>query len=220
MCPPPPPAKQSSGVPTVLLGLHDQLLASTLAESLAKSCRVVGVATTWNEFHDALEELNPSLALVDILIGADRVMPELGRAVAQSPSTRFILCTPDLGDVMVERALVAVVAGVLGHDCTTAQLVAVLRATVDGTAWPTDLGKPAVSHAARPRPLEPLTVREWSVFELLWQGRTHKEIAVIIDRSVKTVEAIVSRIRKAYSLKRNQVAPWETIRRGRPSDAN
>ncbi len=219
MCPP-PPAHQSSGVPTVLLGLHDQLFASTLAESLAKAFRVVGLAASWSAFHGSLETLAPSLALVDILIGGDRVLPELGRAVTMFPSTRFILCTADLGDVVVERALVAGVAGVLGHDCTTAQVVDVLRTTLNGTAWPTGIGRPAHNHAARPKPLEPLMAREWEVLELLWQGRTQKEIAVILDRGVKTIEGIVSRIRKAYGLKRNEVAPWETIRRGRPRGEN
>ncbi|HET9064718.1 MAG TPA: sigma factor-like helix-turn-helix DNA-binding protein [Gemmatimonadales bacterium] len=137
--------------------------------------------------------------------------------MTQYRSTAFILCTADLDDLLVERALVAGVAGVLGHDCTAEQLLSVIQSTLQGNAWPAGVGRPALGHAGRQRPLVAITVRQRQVLELLWQGLTHKEIAEFLGRGIKTVEGIVGKLRRAHGLKRGEVAPWEVMRRGRPS---
>jgi DNA-binding NarL/FixJ family response regulator len=190
---------------------------------------VVAEAADGVEAVDAVQSLEPDVALMDIR------MPELDgieatrRIVAAGSATRVLVLTTYGLDENIYEALKAGASGFLVKTDSPERLVDAVRVIAGGEA----LLAPeitrrlidcfvAVSRPARPaRELDQLTERELEVLLLLARGRTNSEIAKELYVSEGTVKTHVARVLAKLDLRdRTQAVIFayenDVIQPGRP----
>lgn len=158
---------------------------------------VVGEASNGKEAIDKANELNPDVVLMDI------AMPGLGGLEAtveikkRHPDTKILVLTQYSDKEYVNRFLKAGVSGYILKKAVGTELISAIRAVSKGelylyssiasevVAGYLDSGKRPVKEVRYDR----LTDREKQILKLLAEGNRHKEIANLLDISVKTVIA-------------------------------
>jgi two-component system response regulator NreC len=158
---------------------------------------IVGEAGNGREAVEQAEQLRPDIVVMDV------AMPELNgieatrRLAASMPHTRVIALSMHKDSVYVREILRAGARGYLLKDSGAGDLVTAIRAVASGESYLS----PAISNAVLDdyrkhvtNPIDLLTSREREVLQMLAEGKTNKEIAVVLDLSVYTVEAHRGRI--------------------------
>jgi two-component system response regulator NreC len=164
---------------------------------------IVGEAANGREAVELAEQLKPDIVVMDV------AMPELNgieatRRVASSlPHTRVIALSMHKDSVYVREILRAGARGYLLKDSGAEDLVRAIRAVAGCESWLS----PAVSNAVLDdyrrhvtNPIDLLTSREREVLQMLAEGKTNKEIAVVLNLSVYTVDAHRGRIMEKLNL--------------------
>ena len=158
---------------------------------------IVGEAGNGREAVQLAEELRPDIVVMDV------AMPELNgieatrRLAASLPHTRVIALSMHKDSVYVRETLRAGARGYLLKDSPAGDLVTAVRSVASGESYLS----PAVSNAILDdyrkhvtNPIDLLTTREREVLQMLAEGKTNKEIAVVLNLSVYTVDAHRGRI--------------------------
>jgi two-component system, NarL family, response regulator NreC len=158
---------------------------------------IVGEAGNGREAVDLAADLRPDVVVMDV------AMPELNgieatrRMVAANPHTRVLALSMHKDSVYVREILRAGARGYLLKDSGPADLVTAIRAIASGEGYLS----PAVSDAVLDdyrrhvtNPIDLLSSREREVLQMLAEGKTNKEIAVVLNLSVYTVDAHRGRI--------------------------
>jgi two-component system, NarL family, response regulator NreC len=158
---------------------------------------IVGEAGNGREAVELAGQLKPDVVLMDV------AMPELNgieatrRLVAQDPHIRVIALSMHKDNVYVREILRAGARGYLLKDSGAGDLVTAIRAVASGESYLS----PAVSNAVLDdyrrhvtNPIDLLSSREREVLQMLAEGKTNKEIAVVLNLSVYTVDAHRGRI--------------------------
>lgn len=210
------PASGTTARPSVLLALPELLLTSSLADALRPRCHIAGVAHSWDALERGLEGLSAGVLVTDLMLGGVLILPHLTQLVAAHPRTRIVVCTPDPDPRVAVRLLLDGVVAVVGRDVPAAELGTAICELCHRGVWPVGLGTSSVATTPGRAPLEPLSVRQQQVAELLWRGQSHADIAVTLGVSVKSVERYTAELRKAYGVRARLPGPWEQGLRGRP----
>ncbi len=158
---------------------------------------VVGEGTNGREAVELARTHKPDVAVLDL------VMPllnglEAGRQIlALNAGTRVVLLTMHTEEHQVIAALRAGIRGYLVKTQAAEDLVQAIEEVLRGGVYLS----PAVSrvlvegYLTRPEPEgHALTGREREVLQLVAEGKTSKEIASLLDLSVKTAESYRARI--------------------------
>ena len=164
---------------------------------------IVGEAANGREAVELAQQLHPDVVVMDV------AMPELNgieatrRPIAENPHTRVIALSMHKDSVYVREILRAGARGYLLKDSGAGDLVTAIRAVANGESYLS----PAVSNAVLDdyrrhvtNPIDLLTSREREVLQMLAEGKTNKEIAVILNLSVYTVDAHRGRIMEKLNL--------------------
>jgi NarL family two-component system response regulator LiaR len=162
---------------------------------------VVGEAATAEDAMRLLDELQPDVVLMDV------VLPNLNgiealRVINQVyPHIEVIILSSYVDDEKVEQAIQAGAAGYLMKDVDPVELANAIHATRRGEIYLHPEAARRLAEALRPGPedqQEPLpdmlTDREREVLCHIAQGLANQEIAVQLQISLKTVKAHVSSI--------------------------
>lgn len=158
---------------------------------------VVGEASNGLEAIEKAERLRPDIILMDI------AMPELGGIEAtleikkRMPDIRILILTQYDDKEYVSRLLKAGVSGYILKHAVGTDLISAIRAVAKGESYIYSsiaskvidgfIGKGSAMNIEDP--YEKLTDREKQVLKLIAEGHSHKEIANLLDISVKTVIA-------------------------------
>jgi two-component system, NarL family, response regulator NreC len=158
---------------------------------------IVGEAGNGREAVELAEQLRPDIVVMDV------AMPELNgieatrRLAASVPHARVVALSMHKDSVYVREILRAGARGYLLKDSVAADLVSAIRAVASGEGYIS----PAVSNAVLDdyrrhvtNPIDLLSSREREVLQMLAEGKTNKEIAVVLNLSVYTVDAHRGRI--------------------------
>ncbi len=161
--------------------------------SLADDMEVVGEAPGGQEAIDLAVSLEPDLILMDI------AMPGLGGLEAtieirkRVPRARIIVLSQYGDPEYVRRFLKVGVSGYMLKKAAGADLVAAIRAVMrGGLVLDPEIARDAVSDTGAPHEAETpdaydaLTDREKQVLKLVAEGRSNKEVASMLNISVKT----------------------------------
>ena len=164
---------------------------------------IVGEAANGREAVELAAQLNPDIVVMDV------AMPELNgieatrRVIAADPHIRVIALSMHKDSVYVREILRAGARGYLLKDSGADDLVKAIRAVAGGESYLS----PAVSNAVLDdyrkhvtNPIDLLTSREREVLQMLAEGKTNKEIAVVLNLSVYTVDAHRGRIMEKLNL--------------------
>jgi len=156
---------------------------------------VVAEASDGPEALELIKKHLPDIALIDV------VMPKLNgldvafRASKQWPQVRILMMSGNRNEEYVVQALRVGVAGYVLKDGTVAELQLALNAVMRGEKYlsPT-VSKQVIDDYVRrvgehTTLLDALTSRQREVLQLLAEGHSTKEIAGMLQTSVKTIEA-------------------------------
>jgi DNA-binding NarL/FixJ family response regulator len=164
---------------------------------------IVGEAANGREAVELAEQIRPDIVVMDV------AMPELNgieatrRLAGSLPHTRVLALSMHKDSVYVREILRAGARGYLLKDSGAEDLVRAIRAVAGGESWLS----PAVSNAVLDdyrrhvtNPIDLLTSREREVLQMLAEGKTNKEIAVVLNLSVYTVDAHRGRIMEKLNM--------------------
>jgi two-component system, NarL family, response regulator NreC len=164
---------------------------------------IVGEAGNGREALALAESLKPDIVVMDV------AMPELNgieatRRIGESvPHARVVALSMHKDSVYVREILRAGARGYLLKDSVAGDLVSAVRSVARGEGYISPQVSNAVLDDYRRHvtdPIDTLTSREREVLQMLAEGKTNKEIAVILNLSVYTVDAHRGRIMEKLNL--------------------
>ena len=183
----------------VLLADDHILVREGLRALLAREAdiQVVAEAGDGRETLRLARESRPDVATLDLSMPLLNGL-EAGRQIAAwERGPRVILLTVHAEDRYVLEALRAGVCGYVLKKQAAADLVRAIREVSEGRVYLSPGISAAIVEAIRsPKsiPEEPLTPREREVLQLVAEGKTTKEIASLLNVSIKTADAHRTRL--------------------------
>jgi DNA-binding NarL/FixJ family response regulator len=155
---------------------------------------VVGEAGNGREAVHLASRLRPDVVLMDV------AMPELNGidATAQlmeaCKDSRVVIVSMFANETYVREAVKAGAAGYLVKGADVDEMEQAIAAVVQGDSYFSPSAANHLAHIARhgseaAKPDPQLTPRQREILQLVAEGKTSKEIAQVLDLSVKTVEA-------------------------------
>jgi len=184
--------------PIRILLADDHTLVRAGIRSLLESIDDVEVVAEAGEGREALELIakhRPDVALLDIGMPGLNGLEVAKRTPQASPGTRIIILSMHADAAYVKKALRAGVAGYLLKGASVVELPLALQAVMRGESYLTPKVSSSVVEGILgkdeqdPDPLEDLTTRQREILQLIAEGQSTKEIAGILEISVKTVES-------------------------------
>ena len=197
----------------------DHILVRQGLKSLLERERfqVVGEASNGREMIRLTESLHPDVAVVDIrmplLNGIDAVR-ELSRSC---PKTKTILLTQHEEQQYIQEALEAGVRGYVLKSQVASDLVQAIQQVARGEFYLSPGVSKAIVEAYRTkstRPADPLSGRERQVLQLIAEGKSTKDVAVVLGVSVKTAESHRSRLMRKLDIHETATLVRYAVRRG------
>jgi two-component system, NarL family, response regulator NreC len=159
---------------------------------------LVGEASDAAQGHEQARELKPDVVLMDINTPGMSSLEAARRITRDAPDTRLVFLTSEEEDEeYLLRCLEAGAAGYLLKSSPAAKLLGAVREVYHGRKYvsPQVLGKliddlraPGRSRRGQSHGAT-LTPREREVVRMISEGKSVKEIAVRLGRSIKTIEA-------------------------------
>lgn len=152
------------------------------------------------EANDGLEAIRmiashrPNLVLMDVGMKPLNGLDATERIKKEFPDVRVIILSMHANEEYVLRALRAGAAGYVLKDAKKQELVTAIESVAAGKTY---LSRQVSRHVidnyvrsvgAETSPLERLTPRQREILRLIAEGRTNKEMAAILNVSIKTVD--------------------------------
>jgi len=201
---------------TVRLLLVDdhQMVRAGLRALLADEAelQVVGEAGSVAEAIAAAESLLPDLILMDLRLPDGSGVEACREILSAAPGIRILFLTSHSDEQAIESTLLAGARGYLLKDIGHQALVRAIRDAVAGRpVLDSVLARPV---ARRLEKSEALSGQERRILSLVVEGKTNKEIAVLLKLSDKTVKNYLSNaFQKLQVTRRAQAAALFTHRR-------
>jgi DNA-binding NarL/FixJ family response regulator len=155
---------------------------------------VCGEAADGREAVNAANKLKPDLVLLDIGMPSLNGLDATRQILAALPNTRVMILTMHDSEQVVREVLAAGARGFLLKSDAGRDLVAAVEALQQNrTFFTTKVAQLVLEGYLRPSPdsdqsRSVLTPREREVIQLLAEGKTTKEVATMLNLSVKTAE--------------------------------
>jgi two-component system, NarL family, response regulator DesR len=169
----------------ILIAEDMQILRDTLVAvlELEDDLEVVAEVATGDVVVSTALTARPDVALVDIdLPGLDGLSAAIGLR-EQLPECRVLVLTALAVPGTLRRALAAKVAGFLGKDAPSQELIAAIRRVAAGER----VIDPGLAIAALEMPPSPLSARETEILQLFSDGHDPADIAAEIHLAYGTV---------------------------------
>jgi DNA-binding NarL/FixJ family response regulator len=183
---------------------------------------VVGEARTGLEAMELCKNLKPEIVVMDLS------MPELGGLEATAeilkddPTVKILILSMFSNDAYVRKALDLGAKGYMLKNAIEVDLNRAVRALAEGQAYLS----PGISHIMLESiktgsfrddtqdPYERLTLREKEVLQLIAQGKSNKEIAVLLNISANTVAVHRARVMDTLDLHRTAELVLFAVKKG------
>jgi DNA-binding NarL/FixJ family response regulator len=199
-------ARESQPVrPRIVLADDHLLMAQALERLLQPDYDVVAVVTDGRALLQAVADLTPDLAVVDIgmpLLNGLDAGDQLKRA---DPRVKVIFLTQNREPQVVAEALRRKASGYLLKDSAASELQQAIREALRGGCYVSAQLKDSLTDAAVSSPSAgtALSAREREVLQLLAEGKSMKEVAAVLEISPRTVEFHKYRLMQRLGAKTN-----------------
>ncbi len=169
----------------VLVAEDMQILRDTLVAvlSLEDDLEVVGEVSTGDAVVSAATALRPDVAVVDIDLPGIDGLTAAASLRERLPECRVLILTALAVPANLRRALAVQVAGFLGKDAPSQELIAAVRRIAAGER----VIDPRLAVAALEVPQNPLSPREAEILTRFAEGRDPSDIAAELHLSYGTV---------------------------------
>jgi two-component system response regulator DegU len=195
-----------------------------LALHKEKSIKIVGEAATGRQAIEAITNIKPDIALLEIILPEIEGIEVLPVIRDKSPETKVLMLAARKDEAKIFKALKAGAKGYVSKDASISDLIKAIQTVYKGELWverkqmarffdretvhnPTREGQPAKRKSV-------LTAREKEVLSLLSTGRTNKEIAKSLFISEKTVKSHLNSIFRKLKVSHRLQAILHAINRG------
>jgi DNA-binding NarL/FixJ family response regulator len=173
--------------PRLLLADDHALLLEGVRRLLEQDFDVIGTAADGHALVAAARRLQPDVAVVDLGLPLLNGIEATRQIRHISPDTRVVVLTQHSGHVYVREAVHAGASGYVLKQSAAVELVSAIRAALQGRQYLPAV--PPISPGGAPSGYDyRLTSRQREVLQLVAEGKAAKEIAAILEISVKTVE--------------------------------
>jgi len=156
---------------------------------------VVGEASNGREALGLVKSESPHLVLMDIAMADLGGLETLPRIIKSFPEVKVVILSAHANEEYVIRALRSGASGYMLKDAATVELELVINSVAQGKVYlspsisRTVIDSYLVRVSGEMSPLEQLTSRQRETLQLVAEGKNTKEIAHLLEISVKTVEA-------------------------------
>jgi DNA-binding NarL/FixJ family response regulator len=170
------------------------MVAEGLKSLLHPEFELVGVVEDGRALIEAVKKMRPDVIVADISMPHLNGLDALGALKKENPHVKVVFLTMHQEVAYARRAMEAGASGFVLKHSAPAELVAAIRAALDGKTYLTPALAAEVLHEIRrdPKatrsPAASLTVRQREILQLFAEGRSAKEIASSLEISARTVE--------------------------------
>jgi DNA-binding NarL/FixJ family response regulator len=196
----------------VLLADDHLLIAEGIQKLLEPEFEFVGIVADGRSLVAAVTKLQPDIAVVDISLPLLNGLDASRHIKKENPHVKIIVLTMHSEATFVEQAFRVGVSGYVLKQSVGSELVQAIQEVLKGHTFISpmvaqSLADPAVNQTSSPPPGEAnaypqsLSTRQREVLQLVAEGKATKEIAWILDVSIKTVEFHKTRIMKELGLR-------------------
>jgi DNA-binding NarL/FixJ family response regulator len=180
----------------ILLADDHTLMRAGIRSLLEKipGVEVVGEAADGREALGLIKTRLPNVVLMDIAMSGLNGLDATARVVKEFPQVRVIILSMHANEEYVLQTLRTGASGYLLKDAATAELELAIQAVVRGDTYLS----PAISKRViddylgrvngEKTPLDQLTPRQREILQLIAEGKSTKEIAFLLNVSIKTIE--------------------------------
>lgn len=173
--------------------------------------RVVAEATNGREAMEKFLAQSPDIALIELRLPLMDGVETVISIREKLPSAHVVIFTTCQGEEDIYRALRAGALGYVLKNTPLMELVECIRAVAEGRRWiplgvAAKLGKRVGDKA--------LTARELEVIRILSNGKSNKEIGVVLDISEATVKVHITHILEKLKVTGRTEAINVAVRRG------
>jgi DNA-binding NarL/FixJ family response regulator len=196
---------------------HDMVRQGFRALLEREGVEVVGEAADGREAVRLAEALEPDVAVLDLSMPGLNGLDAARTMLQSRPKLGVVLLTMHTEEEHIVAALRAGVRGYVVKTQAADALTHAIRQVAEGFTYLTPSVTQMVVNAylaGREAPLNPLTPRECEVLQLVAEGRTTKEIATLLDLTVKTAESYRARIMEKLDIHDTAGLVRYAIRRG------
>jgi DNA-binding NarL/FixJ family response regulator len=180
--------------PRVLLADDHLLVAEGLKSLLSAEFELVGVVSDGRALVEAARKLRPDVIVADITMPHLNGIDALAQLKQDDEQVRVVFLTMHPEVAYARRALEAGALGYVLKHSAPSELIAAIRAALDGKTWltPAVAGEVLQSMKGEPEkagdPVASLTPRQREILQLLAEGRSAKEVGAALGVSARTVE--------------------------------
>jgi DNA-binding NarL/FixJ family response regulator len=178
---------------------------------------ILGEASDGLEAIGLAEQFRPDVILLDLAMPMLNGIGAVREIARVSPRTKIIVLTMHTEEHHILEALRAGVKGCVSKTQAPEHLLQAIREVCGGGVYlsPSVSGVIVQGYLAKTElPYDPLTNRERQVLQLIAEGKTSKEVAVILGVTVKTAESHRSTLMEKLDIHSTAVLVRYAIRRG------
>jgi DNA-binding NarL/FixJ family response regulator len=189
--------------PRVLMADDHSLILAGLRKLVEAEYEVVGTVEDGRALVEAARKLRPDLILLDISMPLLNGLEAARQLHTLVPESKLIFLTMHASPTYATEAFQAGACGYLLKRSAASELSLAIKSVLQGQHYLTPLLtkdvldsvlKPSTGERGKKAASAALTARQREVLQLVAEGRGTKEIATILNVSVKTVEFHKSRI--------------------------
>lgn len=195
----------------VLLAEDHVLVSEGLTKLLEADFTLVGTVVDGHALVQAVKKHTPDIAIIDISLPLLNGLEAARQIKKCEPQTKIIFLTMHSEDHFVHEAFKAGGAGYILKQSATAELVFAIKEVYQGRTYVSpSIAQGIVRQALNPSSnstkaaqaeTPPLTQRQVEILQLVAEGKSNKDIAVVLNLAVKTVEFHKTRIMQILGLK-------------------
>lgn len=181
--------------PRILMADDHSIMLAGLRKLVEGICDVVGAVEDGRALVEAAERLRPDLILLDISMPLLNGMDAARQIKKLMPDAKLIFLTMHASPAFATEALRAGASGYLLKQSAASELPEAIEVVLKGKIYLTPaITRPVLEAALKPeqrvlkRAASELTPRQREVLQLIGEGKSTKDIATLLNVSVKTVE--------------------------------
>jgi DNA-binding NarL/FixJ family response regulator len=194
--------------PRILLGDDHGLIIEGLRSLLMKEFDVVGAASNGKELVSETERLKPDAVLVDVSMPILNGMEAARQIKTARPGTKLLFVTQKADREYVQAAFRIGASGYILKESAVGELIPALREVLSGNYYIAPSLRRSIAESISQPQRNPdhlfgvaLTTRQREVLQLVAEGKSNKEIAALLNVSIKTVDYHKARIMDELGLR-------------------